>query len=117
MFDLTSWCTLNSSSEWINIMATNNIMKTAIPILIGTKFDDFVQLLPDLQWTIVTQSSLMKLFLDCLIGTVQEHKSMFLLEAIDFILQGAQNLVVPIKSNSRRKLQESPIAHNGCEFY
>ncbi|CAL5367062.1 unnamed protein product [Camellia sinensis] len=39
-----------------------------------------------------------------------------LLEAIDLILQGAQNLVVPIKSNSRRKLQESPIAHNGCEF-
>ncbi|KAI8008630.1 hypothetical protein LOK49_LG07G01701 [Camellia lanceoleosa] len=39
-----------------------------------------------------------------------------LLEAIDFILQGAQNLVVPIKSNSRRKLQESPIAHNGYEF-
>ncbi|KAI7994939.1 Mini-chromosome maintenance complex-binding protein [Camellia lanceoleosa] len=31
-----------------------------------------------------------------------------LLEAIDLILQGAQNLVVPIKSNSRRKLQESP---------
>ncbi|CAL5329326.1 unnamed protein product [Camellia sinensis] len=39
-----------------------------------------------------------------------------LLEAIDHILQGAQNLVVPIKSNSRRKLQESPTAHNGCEF-
>ncbi|CAL5391489.1 unnamed protein product [Camellia sinensis] len=39
-----------------------------------------------------------------------------LLEAIDLILQGAQNLVVPIKSNSRRKLQESPTAHNGCEF-
>ncbi|CAL5347863.1 unnamed protein product [Camellia sinensis] len=35
-----------------------------------------------------------------------------LLEAIDLILQGAQNLV----SNSRRKLQESPTAHNGCEF-
>ncbi|CAL5409185.1 unnamed protein product [Camellia sinensis] len=30
-------------------------LKTAIPILIGTKFDDFVQLLLDLQWTIVTQ--------------------------------------------------------------
>ncbi|THG21936.1 hypothetical protein TEA_008426 [Camellia sinensis var. sinensis] len=41
---------------------------------------------------------------------------MDLLEAIDLILQGAQNLVVPIKSNSRRKLQESPTAHNGCEF-
>ncbi|KAI8000329.1 hypothetical protein LOK49_LG09G00455 [Camellia lanceoleosa] len=42
------------------------------------------------------------------------HKS--LLEAIDLIISGAQNLVVPIKSNSRRKLQESPTAHNGCEF-
>lgn len=30
-------------------------MQTAIPILIGTKFDDFVRLPPDLQWTIVTQ--------------------------------------------------------------
>ncbi|EOY12469.1 Ras-related small GTP-binding family protein isoform 1 [Theobroma cacao] len=29
---------------------------TAIPILIGTKFDDFVRLPPDLQWTIVTQA-------------------------------------------------------------
>ncbi|KAK5775095.1 hypothetical protein PVK06_042962 [Gossypium arboreum] len=28
---------------------------TAIPILVGTKFDDFVGLPPDLQWTIVTQ--------------------------------------------------------------
>ncbi|KAL6975389.1 hypothetical protein U1Q18_024185 [Sarracenia purpurea var. burkii] len=45
----------------------------------------------------------------------------FLLEAIDAILQGAQNLVVPIKSNSRRKLQKSLLvspttAHNGREF-
>ncbi|KAI3825790.1 hypothetical protein L1987_07431 [Smallanthus sonchifolius] len=31
--------------------------KTAIPVLIGTKFDDFVRLPPDLQWTIVSQSS------------------------------------------------------------
>lgn len=30
-------------------------MQTAIPILIGTKFDDFVRLPPDLQWTIATQ--------------------------------------------------------------
>ncbi|KAK6149308.1 hypothetical protein DH2020_016833 [Rehmannia glutinosa] len=29
--------------------------QTAIPILIGTKFDDFVQLPPDIQWTVVTQ--------------------------------------------------------------
>ncbi|GFS34619.1 CBS domain-containing protein [Actinidia rufa] len=40
-----------------------------------------------------------------------------LLEAIDLILQGAQNLVVPIKTNSRRKLQKSSItSHNGREF-
>ncbi|KAG5546280.1 hypothetical protein RHGRI_018450 [Rhododendron griersonianum] len=42
-----------------------------------------------------------------------------LLEAIDLILQGAQNLVVPIKTNPRRKLQKSspnPTAHNGREF-
>lgn len=46
-----------------------------------------------------------------------------LLEAIDLILQGAQNLVVPIRSSgsSRRKLyqkpQTSPITmHKGCEY-
>ncbi|KAL2472658.1 CBS domain-containing protein CBSX5 [Forsythia ovata] len=41
-----------------------------------------------------------------------------LLEAIDLILQGAQNLVVPIRSNSKRKqLQKSSSTiHNGCEF-
>jgi len=33
----------------------HSILQTAIPILIGTKFDDFVRLPPDLQWTIVTQ--------------------------------------------------------------
>lgn len=30
-------------------------LQTAIPILIGTKFDDFVRLPPDVQWAIVTQ--------------------------------------------------------------
>ncbi|KAK4398394.1 CBS domain-containing protein CBSX5 [Sesamum angolense] len=47
-----------------------------------------------------------------------------LLEAIDLILQGAQNLVVPIKSNSRRKQLPkassspsiTPTFHNGQEF-
>lgn len=29
--------------------------QTAITVLIGTKFDEFVRLPPDLQWTIVTQ--------------------------------------------------------------
>jgi Rab family protein len=54
MFDLTSRCTLNSVVEWYNQARKWN--QTAIPILIGTKFDDFVLLPPDLQWTIVTQA-------------------------------------------------------------
>ncbi|XP_028067965.1 septum-promoting GTP-binding protein 1-like isoform X2 [Camellia sinensis] len=53
MFDLTSRCTLNIVIGWYNQARKWN--QTEIPILIGTKFDDFVQLLPDLQWTIVTQ--------------------------------------------------------------
>ncbi|XP_059662513.1 septum-promoting GTP-binding protein 1 [Cornus florida] len=54
MFDLTSRCTLNSVIGWYNEARKWN--QTAIPILIGTKFDDFVQLPPDLQWTIVAQA-------------------------------------------------------------
>ncbi|KAK4804841.1 hypothetical protein SAY86_004658 [Trapa natans] len=54
MFDLTSRCTLNSVTEWYTKARKWN--QTAIPILIGTKFDDFVKLPPDLQWTIVTQA-------------------------------------------------------------
>ncbi|CAL5390519.1 unnamed protein product [Camellia sinensis] len=54
MFDLTSRCTLNSVIGWYNQARKWN--QTAIPILIGTKFDDFVKLPPDLQWTIVTQA-------------------------------------------------------------
>ncbi|KAJ7014934.1 hypothetical protein NC653_004283 [Populus alba x Populus x berolinensis] len=54
MFDLTSRCTLNNVVEWYNQARKWN--QTAIPILIGTKFDDFVQLPPNLQWTIVTQA-------------------------------------------------------------
>ncbi|KAI8024935.1 Phototropin-1B [Camellia lanceoleosa] len=53
MFDLTSRCTLNSVIGWYNQARKWN--QKAIPMLIGTKFDDFVQLPPDLQWTIVTQ--------------------------------------------------------------
>ncbi|CAA0813950.1 Ras-related small GTP-binding family protein [Striga hermonthica] len=30
--------------------------QTAIPVLIGTKFDDFVRLPPDIQWTVITQA-------------------------------------------------------------
>ncbi|KAK6132929.1 hypothetical protein DH2020_033313 [Rehmannia glutinosa] len=54
MFDLTSRCTLNSIIGWYNEARKWN--KTAIPILIGTKFDDFVQLPADIQWTVVTQA-------------------------------------------------------------
>ncbi|KAK4420748.1 Septum-promoting GTP-binding protein 1 [Sesamum alatum] len=53
MFDLTSRCTLTSVVEWYSEARKWN--QTAIPILVGTKFDDFVQLPPDIQWTIVTQ--------------------------------------------------------------
>ncbi|PON34498.1 Small GTPase superfamily, Rab type [Parasponia andersonii] len=54
MFDLTSRCTLNSVIGWYSHARKWN--QTAIPILIGTKFDDFAKLPPDLQWTIVTQA-------------------------------------------------------------
>ncbi|VVB15979.1 unnamed protein product [Arabis nemorensis] len=53
MFDLTSRSTLNSVFGWYSQARKWNT--TAIPILIGTKFDDFVRLPPNLQWTIVTQ--------------------------------------------------------------
>ncbi|GAA0146087.1 small GTPase [Lithospermum erythrorhizon] len=54
MFDLTSRTTLNSVIGWYAKARKWN--QTAIPILIGTKFDDFVQLPPDIQWTVITQA-------------------------------------------------------------
>ncbi|WOK91870.1 hypothetical protein Cni_G00561 [Canna indica] len=54
MFDLTSRCTLNNVICWFQRARKWN--KTAIPILIGTKFDDFVQLPLEMQWTIVNQA-------------------------------------------------------------
>ncbi|XP_039064467.1 septum-promoting GTP-binding protein 1-like [Hibiscus syriacus] len=54
MFDLTNRCTLNSVVGWYSQARKWN--QTAIPVLIGTKFDEFVKLPPDLQWTIVTQA-------------------------------------------------------------
>ncbi|CAA3006711.1 septum-promoting GTP-binding 1-like [Olea europaea subsp. europaea] len=54
MFDLTSRYTLNSISGWYNEATKWN--QTAVPILIGTKFDDFVQLPLEIQLTIVTQA-------------------------------------------------------------
>ncbi|CAI9088456.1 OLC1v1022788C1 [Oldenlandia corymbosa var. corymbosa] len=54
MFDLTSRCTLNSVIGWYTEARKWN--QTAIPILIGTKFDDFVQLPLDIQWTVIIQA-------------------------------------------------------------
>ncbi|KAK3125187.1 hypothetical protein QOZ80_7BG0601460 [Eleusine coracana subsp. coracana] len=54
MFDLTSRCTLNNIIDWYERARKWN--KTAIPILIGTKFDDFAQLPLEMQWAIVNQA-------------------------------------------------------------
>ncbi|KAF9587786.1 hypothetical protein IFM89_005661 [Coptis chinensis] len=54
MFDLTSRCTLNSVLGWYKQARKYN--QTAIPILIGTKFDDFANLPLAVQWTIVSQA-------------------------------------------------------------
>nr|CAD1819249.1 unnamed protein product [Ananas comosus var. bracteatus] len=54
MFDLTSRCTLNNVVEWYQRGRRWN--ETAISILIGTKFDDFVQLPLEMQWTIINQA-------------------------------------------------------------
>jgi Rab family protein len=54
MFDLTSRCTLNSIPSWYQQARKWN--QTAIPVLVGTKFDDFVQLPIDLQWAIASQA-------------------------------------------------------------
>lgn len=54
MFDLTSRCTLNSVINWYKEARKWN--QSAMPVLVGTKFDDFVQLPLDLQWTIAHQA-------------------------------------------------------------
>uniref|UniRef100_A0A7N0UPU1 Septum-promoting GTP-binding protein 1 n=1 Tax=Kalanchoe fedtschenkoi TaxID=63787 RepID=A0A7N0UPU1_KALFE len=54
MFDLTSRCTLQSVIGWYKQARKYN--QTAIPVLIGAKFDEFVKLPPNLQWTIITQA-------------------------------------------------------------
>ncbi|XP_004243837.1 septum-promoting GTP-binding protein 1 [Solanum lycopersicum] len=54
MFDLTSRRTLKSVISWYQQARQWN--QTAIPVLIGTKFDDFVQLPLDVQWTIANQA-------------------------------------------------------------
>ncbi|KAF5949308.1 hypothetical protein HYC85_011301 [Camellia sinensis] len=53
IFDLTSRCTLNNIIGWYQESRKWN--QTAIPVLIGTKFDDFVQLPIDFHWTIASQ--------------------------------------------------------------
>ncbi|KAI8012563.1 Septum-promoting GTP-binding protein 1 [Camellia lanceoleosa] len=54
MFDLTSRCTFNSIVRWYQESRKWN--QTTIPVLIGTKFDDFVKLPIDVQWTIASKS-------------------------------------------------------------
>uniref|UniRef100_A0A6N2M911 Septum-promoting GTP-binding protein 1 n=1 Tax=Salix viminalis TaxID=40686 RepID=A0A6N2M911_SALVM len=54
MFDLTSRVTLNSVIRWYQEARKWN--QTAVPVIIGTKFDDFIQLPIDLQWTIASQA-------------------------------------------------------------
>ncbi|XP_050205399.1 septum-promoting GTP-binding protein 1-like [Mercurialis annua] len=54
MFDLTSRVTLNSVISWYQEARKWN--QNAIPIIIGTKFDEFIQLPIDLQWTIASQA-------------------------------------------------------------
>ncbi|KAG2317449.1 hypothetical protein Bca4012_068340 [Brassica carinata] len=54
MFDLTSRCTLNSVISWYQQARKFN--QTAIPVMVGTKFDEFIQLPIDLQWTIASQA-------------------------------------------------------------
>ncbi|KFK39488.1 hypothetical protein AALP_AA3G250600 [Arabis alpina] len=54
MFDLTSRCTLNSVISWYQQARKTN--QTAIPVMVGTKFDEFIQLPIDLQWTIASQA-------------------------------------------------------------
>ncbi|KAF3330044.1 septum-promoting GTP-binding protein 1-like isoform X1 [Carex littledalei] len=54
MFDLTSRCTLSNVKDWY--IRARKWNKTAIPILIGLKFDDFSQLPLDMQWTITTEA-------------------------------------------------------------
>ncbi|KAF2570222.1 hypothetical protein F2Q70_00004675 [Brassica cretica] len=54
MFDLTSRCTLNSVISWYQQARKYN--QTSIPVMVGTKFDEFIQLPIDLQWTIASQA-------------------------------------------------------------
>ncbi|KAK9053346.1 hypothetical protein SSX86_029979 [Deinandra increscens subsp. villosa] len=54
MFDLTSRRTLNSVINWHQ--QARNYNQTAIPVMVGSKFDEFVQLPLDIQWTIASEA-------------------------------------------------------------
>ncbi|KAJ8749321.1 hypothetical protein K2173_018804 [Erythroxylum novogranatense] len=54
MFDLTSRVTLNSVIGWFHEARKWN--PNAIPVIVGTKFDEFIQLPIDLQWEIASQA-------------------------------------------------------------
>ncbi|CAI9262910.1 unnamed protein product [Lactuca saligna] len=54
MFDLTSRCTLNSVVNWYQEARKHN--QTAIPVMVGSKFDDFIQLPIEMQWTISSEA-------------------------------------------------------------
>ncbi|XP_057796656.1 septum-promoting GTP-binding protein 1-like [Salvia miltiorrhiza] len=54
MFDLTSRRTLKSVITWYQEARKYN--QTAVPVFIGTKFDEFIQLPIALQWTIASQA-------------------------------------------------------------
>ncbi|XP_045803173.1 uncharacterized protein LOC123896824 isoform X4 [Trifolium pratense] len=45
----------DAKDDILDLNKTAEVLETAIPILIGIKFDAFVRLHQDLQWTIVTQ--------------------------------------------------------------
>ncbi|KAG6506154.1 hypothetical protein ZIOFF_031471 [Zingiber officinale] len=53
IFDLTNRSSLNNAIGWFQ--KARNWNKTAVPVLVGTKFDEFVQLPLEMQWTIVNQ--------------------------------------------------------------
>ncbi|XP_070008895.1 septum-promoting GTP-binding protein 1-like isoform X4 [Nicotiana sylvestris] len=81
MFDLTSRSTLNNVIDWYSEARKWN--QTAIPILIGTKFDDFVQLPLDIQWSVVTQAAWFTKLLLCS-GEGSDHKGL-LYAALSYI--------------------------------
>lgn len=54
VFDLTNKQSLGSLKKWYSLASTTN--QTAIPIIVGTKYDKFIELSSDYQETIHNQS-------------------------------------------------------------